>query len=554
MALQTNFTIRGRNPDVLTCIANLSNDEVFTPPQFARDMLDSLAEQWAGSNAGEDLWTRSDLTFLDPFTKSGVFLREITARLTKGLESEIPDLDDRVDHILTKQVFGIGITELTAQLARRSLYCSKDATGAHSIAKSFTSKDGNIWFERLEHTWAGGQSGAVEIDAEGNEFQPITGSRCSFCGASKGQLGAAETHAYALLHRDNPSDFVREVFGDEMQFDVIIGNPPYQFDDGGYGNAASPIYNKFVDACKALDPRLLCLVIPARWYSGGKGLEAFRTEMLTDNRIRQIGDYPDSSEVFPGTQIKGGVCYFVWERDNPGDCSVTNYSKGTSDGPLTRPLLEDGSEVFIRFNAALPILKKILSVENEGKTLSLPDERKMLNLVSSSKPFGFRTFFQGQSQPDQSSVLVYQNGGKGYVDRAEVTKNEHVIDQWKVFIPRAGSGSDSFPHPILGRPFIGEPGSISTETYNFIGPFASQFEAQNCITYLATRFARFLVLMHKPTQDASRSVYAFLPTQDFSRPWTDKDLYEKYEITATEQNYIETLIRPMTFEGDGEVD
>ncbi|MBW8764512.1 MAG: restriction endonuclease, partial [Microbacterium sp.] len=165
MTRQAAFALRGHNPDVLTCIANLSNDEVFTPPEFANQMLDTLEEAWAESNDGASIWADPNVTFLDPFTKSGVFLREITRRLTIGLESQISGLEERVDHILTNQVFGIGVTRLTSLLARRSVYCSKDATGEHSIAKSFDRDWGNIWFERTEHTWTGGTRKHDLLDA-----------------------------------------------------------------------------------------------------------------------------------------------------------------------------------------------------------------------------------------------------------------------------------------------------------------------------------------------------------------------------------------------------
>ena len=296
MSEQASFTLRSRNPDVLTCIANLSNDEVFTPPEFANRMLDTLAEAWATDHNGANLWADQMVKFLDPCTKSGVFLREITKRLNEGLAAGIPDLEKRVDHILTKQVFGIGITNLTSLLARRSLYCSKYANGEHSIAKGFKSDAGNIWFERTEHAWADG--------------------KCTYCGASEKAFErgeSLETHAYAFIHTDDIKARIAELFGDDMQFDVIIGNPPYQLDDGGYGTSAAPIYHRFVEQAKKLEPRYLSLVIPARWFAGGKGLDEFRGSMLADDRLRSIDDYLSASDVFPGVGLKGGVCYFLWD-------------------------------------------------------------------------------------------------------------------------------------------------------------------------------------------------------------------------------------------------
>ncbi len=339
-----------------------------------------------------------------------------------------------------------------------------------------------------------------------------------------------------------------------MHFDVIIGNPPYQLSDGGFGTSAVPIYHKFVEQAKMLEPRYLSMVVPARWFAGGRGLDDFRESMLKDKRLRRIVDFPDSNDVFPGTQIKGGVCYFLWERDNEGLVEVTNYDKGSVISNVSRELLEPGADVFIRYNQAVSILRKVMAIESGEKngvvSVALPENKQFMPLVSSLRPFGFRTFFQGKTKPGKGDLKVYQNGGVGYSPRRDVISGIDLIDCWKVFIPRAGSGSDAFPHPILGRPFIGAPEEICSETYLCIGPLASESEAKNVISYLSTRLARFLVLLHKPSADATRAVYTFVPKLNFNSSWTDERLYTKYGITAEEIAFIESMIRPMDLEND----
>jgi hypothetical protein len=535
---QAGFTLRGRNPDVLTCIANLSNDEVFTPPEFANRMLDTLAEAWAASNGGANIWADRTVKFLDPCTKSGVFLREITRRLVEGLAGEIPDLDARVNHILTQQVFGIGITRLTSLLARRSLYCSKHANGEHSIAQTFTSDAGNIWFERTEHVWADG--------------------KCTFCGASKSTLDRGEgleTHAYAFIHTENIKARVAELFGADMQFDVIVGNPPYQLETDGHGKQARPIYHQFVLQAKALEPRYLSMIIPARWFSGGMGLDEFRDDMLNDHRIREINDYLTASDVFPGVGLKGGVCYFLWDRDNPGQCRVTTRFKDWPVSTSTRPLLEAGADVFIRFNEGLSVLKKVVAVETgQSNSVSLPDNKRFDRLVSSIGAFGLESTFRGNERKSKESDLkVYRNGGVGFIARSQVSRELEVFDKWKVFIGRAAPGTgnkDTYPHRILSTPFIGEPGSISSWTYMYIGPFDSKSEAESVLSYLTCRLTRFLVLMHKPSQDTTRKVYTFVPTQPWTKIWTDSDLYAKYGLNDEEITFIEKVVRPMELATD----
>jgi site-specific DNA-methyltransferase (adenine-specific) len=297
MAEQASFSLRNRNPDVLTCIANLSNDEVFTPPEFANRMLDTLAEAWAADHNGANLWADRTVRFLDPCTKSGVFLREITSRLAKGLADEIPTLEERVRHILTKQVFGIGITYLTSLLARRSVYCSKHANGPHSITTGFDTEAGNIWFERIEHTWGD--------------------TKCEYCDAPRAVLDrdlGLENYAYAFIHTNDIKARIAELFGGDMQFDVVIGNPPYQMKGGAGGTSDSSIYHLFVEQAKNLEPKYLSMVVPSRWLAGGRGLDEFRKEMLSSHKLLRLVDFPVSRYYCPVNSRTNSVGWQTWDR------------------------------------------------------------------------------------------------------------------------------------------------------------------------------------------------------------------------------------------------
>ncbi len=505
------------NPDVLTCLANLSNDEVFTPPEVANRMLDMLPEE---------LWHDSSATFLDPACKSGVFLREIAKRLIEGLKEEIPDLQKRIDHIFHKQLYGIAITELTSLLSRRSVYCSKYPNSKYSITL-FEDTSGNIRYKRIQHRWQNG--------------------KCLFCGVTKKEgtydRDEMEVHAYELIHTLHPE----RIFN--MKFDVIIGNPPYQLNIGvEKENYAVPIYQKFVEQAKKLNPRYLTMIIPARWYAGGRGLDEFRDEMLNDDRLSVIHDYPDAGDVFPGVQIKAGVCYFLWERDRHGDCSVTTHLNGDDIGPVVRPLLEKGNDTFIRYNQAISIIQKVFN----------PVNRSFSELVSPQTPFGIVTSYKGTDKPQSSTDLkMYISGNdKKYKGKAfyapydKITKGHDMIPWHKIYINMAGSGSDSFPHQILGKPFYGEPNTICNQSYLVIGPFKNKDECENAMSYIATKFFRFMVLQKKNAQHAMRGVYQLVPMQDFTKSWTDEELYKKYRLTEDEIAFIESMIKPMELDGD----
>jgi site-specific DNA-methyltransferase (adenine-specific) len=500
-------------PDILEVIGDLSSDEVFTPPRVANAVLDLLPD---------NVWSDPTLRWLDPGCKTGVFLREITKRLMIGLEDAIPDDHERLEHILQNMVYAIAITELTGLMSRRTVYCSKQANGEHSTVK-FDRSAGNVWHGRIEHSYEG--------------------ERCTECFGAKARLEipGRDNYAYAFIHESGRTTVEREF--NTMKFDVIVGNPPYQMEADAAGQNIAPIYNRFVDQAKALNPRFITMVIPSRWMAGGKWLDDFRIGMLTDARTRVLVVYPNASEVFPSVDIKGGVCYFLWDRDDPGPCRSTYRRGGVVQGPVERALDEFG--VFVRDSRALPILRKVLAA----------GEPSFAGLVSARDPFGpaLSSNFKGyRTKKRPEDVRLYMNDqarrGRTWVDPAKVTKNLELVDTWKVLIPKSGpgnSGGHVLPDMVLGQPLTAEPGSVCTLTYLTIGPLESESECESVESYIRTRFLRFLVSLRKPTQDAPRGTYAWVPQQSWGRTWTDEELYQRYGITDGEQEYIAEMVRNM---------
>jgi site-specific DNA-methyltransferase (adenine-specific) len=278
-----------------------------------------------------------------------------------------------------------------------------------------------------------------------------------------------------------------------MTFDVIIGNPPYQMNDGGgTGSSAMPLYDKFVLQAMKLQPKYLSMIIPARWYAGGKGLDEFRNTTLNDNRISHLVDYFDSTECFPGVDISGGVCYFLWNKDYHGDCIIES-KRGKNITTLKRPLLEEGNDSFVRFNEAINIWHKI---KNKGF-------KSFVNYVSSRKPFG--DFYNIKDNQTKNSVLIYAYPHNGYVENNQILQNKEWVGKYKVFIAKAYGERGEFPYLVLGKPFLGDKNTCCTETYLVLNPCSTKEEAENVISYIKTRFFRFFVLFKKNTQNREQN-------------------------------------------------
>ena len=499
--LFTRLIHGGHMPDILDCIANLSSDEVFTPPDLVDKMLDLFPEE---------IWRDSSLKWLDPACKTGIFLRQIAKRLMEGLRDEFPNEEERREHIFHNMLYGIALTDLTALMSRRSLYTSKNANSEKSIAE-FASPEGNISYDNRPHTYVNGT--------------------CRYCGNKEGsELDRDENrerHAYNFIH-------LTEEEAKNMKFDVIVGNPPYQLSDGGNGASAAPIYHLFIQQAKRLSPKYMAFIVPSRWFAGGKGLDSFRDKMLHDRHIKKLVDYPDASDCFPGVEIKGGVNYFIWEKNYSGDCEVTTVIGEEVRKPMKRRL--DEYDTFIRWNEAIPILRKVQSRHED--TL----DKK----VSSRKPFGLATNFtdfDNINNPDK--YKIYANKKTGFVIKTLVQKGQQYIDKWKVLLPKANEGSGDIPNRVITNPILAGPESVCTETYIVVKAFDKQEDAELFFNYMRTRFFRFLLFLNKVTQDTTAKVYAFVPDLPMDRKWTDEKLFERYDITPEEQDYIKSMIKEM---------
>ena len=490
-----------RKPDVLTTFAHLSSDLIYTSPQYAKLGLNLLPN---------DIWRDKNIKILDPVCKSGSFLREATSKLIEGLEGQFKNKQDTINHILTKQIYGISCESLTALITRRTLYCSRVANGTMSICSGFDNEDGNIHYQEYSHHWVNGQ--------------------CKYCGASLKKYdrdSKLEQYAFPFIHTEKPD----KIF--DVKFDIIIGNPPYQLEDDGAGRSAKLIFHHFVNQAKKLNPKYLIMIIPSRWFTGGKGMDSFRETMLNDKRIRMIHDFPNSKDVFPGPSIRGGVCYFLWDRDNEGDCEVTTHI-GDETNSMTRPLKFNKTDVFIRDNKAIPIVERVVNSKNF---------ENIKKIISSRKPFGLETTFSDYTKTKQKDLAkyckIFANKNVGFIERKKVIQNNQWIDKFKVLVPYAIGSGDSRTDKV--NPILAELGTCCTETYLVFGPLDKK-ECENLISYINTKFFHFMLGIKKNTQHTTAQVYEFVPKVDLTKAYNDKILFDLYSLSEEERSYIEETV------------
>ncbi len=520
--------------DILETITNTGNDEVFTPRKIVDQMLDLLPEK---------VWHDPNLKWLNPATKTGIFEREIAIRLDEGLKEVMPDLETRRKHILQKMIFSIGQTKFTSHVARRTLYyCSTANRACDGIKENGHYVNGyaignGSWFDDAE--------GNIKTPSIDHDFDPKTG-KCRFCGVGKTSKynddSQREKYSYEFLHCNLGSDLQKHLSkrffkGDEgVKFDVIVGNPPYQLDDEGNNASSRPIYQKFVQQAKSLDPKYLCMIMPTRWYAGGKGLDQFRAEMLNDDSIYSLVDFVNAKDCFPSQDISGGICYFMRDRDYHGSTNYTTCN-GNKVSDTVRSLNE--FDVFVRYNEALAIIRKIRAFKEKTENLS----------VYPRNPFKLSSSYRGHlSKEKDTDLTVLTSGGTVYCDISEIKSNQSIIPKYKVILSYAIAEHAGVPNKdgkftVISTNKVLNPNEICTESYLVLYTTDTRSEAENYLTYLKCKFYRFLLQMAITSIHITMDTFQFVPSQNYSKPLSDEMLYKKYGLTQEEIDFIEGLIR-----------
>ena len=534
--------------DILVTFENLNNHEVFTPPRIANTMLDLLPK---------DIWMNPNAKILDPAVKTGVFLRESFYRLFEGLKGKgtIIGLDrkeynlnipqQRINHILKNMLFGIATSELTGYIGRRTLYGVMKANSDkvdNALESLLKVKDIDQWDEYKKDKFIDTMTvndyfdfsifendvGYEGYETEGNIFYPTSEVQKRVIEEDNYEI---EDIFYPFIEDEVKHKKIRAIKGNEMKFDVIIGNPPYQM--AVRESSAKPIYNLFIESAIKINPNFLIMIVPSRWMIGGKGLDLFRSNMLSDKRIKKIIDFKDSKECFPSVQVEGGINYFLWDKNYNGKCSFNGIDRDL-----------DQYDILVRNSNLLPVLEKVL----KESTLFLNQQ------ILGQNPFNLNTNFKDYSpKPLPSLIKMYGNkanmkrnfnilDGVGYVNKKLLKKNIDLINKYKVIVPAANGNNTDI---IIGTPFLSEPHSVCTQTYIILDIFDNEMEAYNLINYIKSKFVRFLISIRKNTQHASPGVYSFVPLLDMTKTWTDEILYKKYNLTQEEIDYIESSIKEM---------
>ncbi len=522
-----------RDYDILNMLNSISNFEVFTPFEITTKIVSLLPE---------DVFKHPEYKFLDPAVKSGIFLREIIYKLDNNLPKikykdkdsgktyNLANKKERIEHILRNMIYGIAISELTGYVTRRTIYGVMDANIDKELeyldskllrGKSDIDNSDDLYFNDYYNCEMFNTKDRIGYEAEGNIFYPN----------NETTMETEDTH-YPFI-KETKHKFINKIKEGKMKFDVIIGNPPYQTMDGGHGASAKSLYHTFVENAKELKPKHLSMIIPARWYAGGKGLNDFRASMISDPSIETIVDYSNSMECFDNVDIKGGICYFLWTKNYNGDCLFINKSR-TEENAKQRKL-DQFKPFIIRQNKSISILEKI----------TIFNYPNLSEKISSRKPFGLPTNFKNYTNNKIDTYSIYGNKVVSYVEKKEVVKKHESLNKWKVIIPKASDGSGEYPISVLGKPIVIDKNSVCTETYLVAGFFETKKEAENFSLYLKQKLTRFLIGLIKNTQDMTKEKACFVPDLDMSKKWTDKELYKHFNLTSDEINYIESIIKPM---------
>lgn len=554
--------------DILETITNVGNDEVFTPRKTCDMMLDSLPEE---------VWHNPLYKWLNPATKNGIFEREIALRLDKGLENVITDKEERRKHILQNMIFSIGQTKFTSNVARRTLYYCSQANrkcdglkapdghyvNGYSIGNGswFDDEEGNIKTPCTDHEYVDSSGRRMPSTCKGEDRKKYKCKYCGIAGDSKyNDANQREKYAYELIHVNHLvlQRYVQDRFfgGDrKMKFDIIIGNPPYQLSfgiEGGNSSNAKSIYNLFISQAIALNPKYLCMITPSRWMTKtAQGIpEEWVDGILKKHNFKVFHDFEESSKLFPTVSIEGGVSYFLYQNDYSGKC---DYYFHTKDGKILKRndyLDSLGAGIVIRDPRSYEIIEKIAKVEGNYY------EKNNFSSLVSPKHFyddGIRltsNWKEYKAEKDSKHNIKYyvsksfNDSSFGWIKSEDIPKGKETLPLHKVFIP-AANGSDTI---ILGTPFYGEPNSVCSQTYLVIGydPVnhnLTELQCKNIVKYIKTKFFRYLVSVKKKTQNGPRGVYQFVPLQDFNLEWTDKMLYQKYNLSQEQINLIESSIR-----------